>query len=675
VVNSSGFAGLGKNILRKTGKIRDYSNADDRRLIKTTTGISQMDDSLETPFFRPFPLNCISPGGWLARQLRIQADGLSGHLDEFWPDIKESGWLGGDKEGWERMPYWLDGVIPLAWLLNDNPMKNRISRYIDYIISHQSEAGWLGPQTDHAKTDFWPQFLALKMLVVYHDATDDPRIPEVVERTLRGLDRHLGMNTATRWAQMRWFESLISIYWLYERKPQPWLLELAVKLHGHGFNWKEFFRRWPLTGPTPKGRWNYAGHVVNNAMALKAGALWWRLTGQQDDRRTSYEMIDTLDRYHGMVTGVFSGDECLAGTSPLQGTELCAVVEYMYSLEILLSILGDTAFADRLEKIAFNALPATLSPDMWTHQYVQQVNQVECSVRENRVWTTNTADANIFGLELCYGCCTTDFSQGWPKFAAHLWMKTPDNGIAAVAYAPSCVKTTINSIPVSVELETGYPFCESLDFSVAVESPVSFPLLLRIPGWAGTATIQLCGQELAVETPGTYHRIEREWSGETRFTLTLPMHPRLERRPSNAASVVRGPLVYALKIGEQWRQINEDQPHREPPHADWEVHPTTHWNYAIKVNESTLNEDIIFSEHPVGNAVFSPDGAPVSAVVTGHRLPEWGCVNGSAQPTPPSPAATNSPAEQCILIPYGCTSLRIAEFPVAMRKQTKCTLS
>ena len=121
-----------------------------------------------------------------------------------------------------------------------------------------------------------------------------------------------------------------------------------------------------------------------------------------------------------MATGMFTGDECLAGRSPTQGTELCAVVEYAYSLETLLSIMGDPAFSDRLEKVIFNALPATFSADMWAHQYDQQLNQVECSIQEGRTWNTNGPDSNLFGLEPNYGCCTANLSQGWPKFAAHL---------------------------------------------------------------------------------------------------------------------------------------------------------------------------------------------------------------------------------------------------------------
>jgi hypothetical protein len=68
----------------------------------------------QVPAFVPLTLGSIKPSGWLKDQLRIQRAGLSGHLDEFWPDIKDSAWFGGKAEGWERVPYWLDGIVPLA---------------------------------------------------------------------------------------------------------------------------------------------------------------------------------------------------------------------------------------------------------------------------------------------------------------------------------------------------------------------------------------------------------------------------------------------------------------------------------------------------------------------------------------------------------------------------------
>ncbi|MBN1512129.1 MAG: glycoside hydrolase family 127 protein [Phycisphaerae bacterium] len=626
---------------------------------------------LNEPAFRPFPLEAIKPQGWLADQLRIQADGLSGHLDAFWPDIKDSAWIGGDAEGWERMPYWLDGVIPLAWLIDHRPLKQRIIGYLDYILEHQHEDGWLGPRVAEKKeaADLWSQALALKMLVVYHDATGDERVPACVGKALRMLDRHIDREPLSKWGQFRWFEFLISIYWLYERIGESWLLDLAVKLHAQGFNWQAFFRRWPLTAPTEKKRWNFAGHVVNNAMAIKEGALWWRITGSDDDRKSSCAMIELLDRHHGLPTGVFSGDECLAGTSAIQGTELCAVVEYMYSLEWLVGVLGDPALVDRLELIAFNALPATFSPDMWAHQYDQQVNQIECSIRENRSWNSNGREANIFGLEPNYGCCTANLSQGWPKFAAHLWMRTRSNGIAAIAYAPSRLDTDIDGVPISVTLNTGYPFRQDLNFVVEVGQPIRFPLLLRIPAWAEGATLAIEGKAEQVRKTGSFHAVERTWQGKTTIHMSLPMAPRGLPRPGGALSIARGPLLYALHIGEAWRRVNEDQPHRELPHADWEVLPTTPWNYALELKDGDFPPDIRFEEHKFEPPVFSPGSPPVTATVTGRRVPDWTEEDGSAKPTPQSPVRSTAPPEELLLIPYGCTNLRIAEFPVLKNKK------
>ncbi len=622
--------------------------------------------------FRPLTLGKVRPLGWLERQLRIQAEGISGHLDEFWPDVKDSRWFGGDAEAWERAPYWLDGLIPLAFVLDDAALKAKVMRYMDYIITHQHEDGWLGPRgmivaagrPEDARYDLWAQLLALKVLVQYHDATGAERAVEAVEKCLRRLDRHIDTAPLFNWGQFRWFEGLIAIYWLYEKTGEAWLLDLAVKLHAQGFDWRSFFARWPITEPTPWRRWNFMGHVVNNAMAPKAPALWYRLTGDAGDRAAVYDIIEKLDRYHGMVTGVFTGDECLAGKQPTHGTELCAVVEYAYSLEVLLSVLGDPAFGDRLEKIIFNALPATFSPDMWSHQYDQQVNQVECSVVENRLWNTNGPASNIFGVEPNYGCCTANLSQGWPKFAANLWMQSPDGGLAAVAYAPNRVETEIDGVPVTVTLETEYPFRDTLHFTVTVERPVTFPLWLRIPEWATAAIVRIADGDIEHPQTGTFHRIAREWRGTTEVTLTLPMTPALWRGYNNAVALTRGPLVYALKIGEDWRRIHEDQPYRELPHADWEVYPTTPWNYALVIDEETLVDDVIFVEHPVGEMPFSPDGAPISATVKGRRLPAWGTDHGSAADAPRSPVTSAEPLETLTLIPYGCTNLRITEFPV-----------
>ena len=235
----------------------------------------------------------IKPQGWLKQQLRLQADGLSGHLDEFWPDIRNSRWIGGDADGWERMPYWLDGAIPLAWLLDDAVLQERIKGYIDYIVGHQGDDGWLGPRVSESSdaADYWSQFLALKMLVEYFEYTGDAGIQAVISAALNSIENRINHYPLSNWAQFRWFEVLIPIFWLYERTGEAWLLDLAVKLRAQGFDWQFYFSNWPEKQPANKGVWSYAAHVVNNAMAIKANALWWRISNKKEDLNAVTSMI------------------------------------------------------------------------------------------------------------------------------------------------------------------------------------------------------------------------------------------------------------------------------------------------------------------------------------------------------------------------------------------------
>jgi len=625
---------------------------------------------LAEPAFRPLPLGSVTPEGWLRRQLRLQANGLSGHLDEFWPDVGQSQWFGGKAEGWERAPYWLDGVIPLAWVLGDEALQAKVRRYVDHIVAHQRPDGWYAPYPADANAkpyDLWALLLANKVLVQYHEATGDAAVLQAVMRNLKATLDALDRTPLFNWGKFRWFEGLIPVYYAYEQAGEAWLLDLARKLHEQGFNYMAFYGTEDITQPTPRrGLWRYDKHVVNTGMALKAYALSWRLTRRDAERAFPARMMEILDRYHGQVTGMFTGDECLSGKNPVQGTELCAVVEAMYSLELLLSVTGDPSFGDRLERITFNALPATFAPDMWSHQYDQQVNQVQCTINPDHLWSTNGPESNLYGLEPNFGCCTANMHQGWPKFAAHLWMRAGD-GIAAVAYAPSSAHFETRGAQVRASLDTDYPFREALKLTVTTDRPARFPLVLRVPAWAEGATVRVAdGAEKRLK-PGTFHKIEREWKGTVEVGLRFPMKVKTSRRYNEAVAVERGPLVYSLKMGETWTRVNTDKPHRELPHGDFEVRPTTPWNYALILDEAKPETSVTFEERPVGEIPFSPEGAGVVAKINGRRLPDWKLAHGWAAEVPVEPQNSKGPVEELTLIPYGCTNIRITEFPRSQR--------
>jgi uncharacterized protein len=635
--------------------------------IKATAEDAPVGDApgLRALTFEPLALGSIKPAGWLKDQLRIQGAGLSGHLDEFWPDIKDSAWFGGKAEGWERVPYWLDGMVPLAYLLDDSDLKAKVKRAIDAILDRQQPDGWLGPVGDtqnHKPYDVWPLFPLFKALTQYQEVSGDPRVLPALLKCCRKIEQVISGEPLYSWAKVRAADLAITLYWLYDRTKEPWLLELADKAFAQSHDWRAMFENFPFKSKA-QDRKDLENHGVNTGMGLKYGGVRYRLTGFANDKDAIFSMLDILDRYHGQATGIFTCDEHLAGRSPSQGTELCTVAEAMYSLEVLAAVQGDPRLGDRLEKLAFNALPATFKKDMTAHQYDQQCNQVICSAAGEHDYTSNGPEANLYGLEPNFGCCTANMHQGWPKLASSLWMKTADDGLAVVAFAPCVIETKIQGKPVKVAVETMYPFRSEIAIAITVPEPMTFPLYLRRPEWAKDAEIVLSNMKLndGPARKSKYIKLSSEWSGTKTLNLRLPMEARLYQGYKGAMAVERGPLVFALPIDTDWKKFR-DRPNL--PFDDWEVYPKSPWNYALQIDREHPERSIVFEERAVGTSPFSTSGTPLVARVKGRRLAGWGLEKGAAAPPPESPLTSQEPLEDLTLIPYGCTDLRLTEFPI-----------
>jgi hypothetical protein len=632
------------------------------------------DHDLAARAFDPLTLGSVTPRGWLRRQLRVQADGLSGSLDEFWPSLADNQWLGGSEDGWERGPYYADGLVPLAVLLDDEALRAKARTWVEGFLDWRAEDGWIGPREPAFSAfpdDTWPRAVVLKALRQHYEVTGDERIVEAMRsffELLHGgeLDEH----PLSEWARFRWQDLALSVHWLYEHTGEAWLLELSATLEEQGYDWTGHFaggrRDYDFDYPAPAEEVRHETHVVNNAMGVKAPAVAARRTGEAGQRAAPGRGLDVLDTYHGQVTGAFTGDEHLAGRDPARGTELCAVVELMYSLEELVATLGEVRFADRLERVAYNALPATFTADGWAHQYVEQANQVVCAV-DDYPWT-NAPDANCFGLEPNYGCCTANFHQGWPKLASHAWMHTGTDagadggggeGLAAVVYAPSTVSTRLDGTAVTVVEETAYPFGDDVVLTVEPEEPATFPLELRIPGWCPEATVERPDGSEQSPPAGEFHAVEREWHAGDEVCLDLSAPVEAERRHRGSVALRRGPLVFALPVAHETRRFPGED---DEPYAHREFYPVEAWNYGLDVDVEDPPAATLQGPAQAGSP-FAPDAPPATLPVEGARVPEWELEGSLAGQIPHSPVPGGE-HEELTLVPYGSTLLRVSEFPL-----------
>lgn len=617
---------------------------------------------LQPAAFLTLPTGAVRPRGWLLDQLRLQADGVTGHLDEYWPDVgRGSAWLGGPGDDWERAPYYCDGLVPLAYILDDPVLVAKSARYISWLLNSQKPSGAFGTQNP----DWWPRMVALKVLQSYYEASGDPRVLELMTAYCHYMDDMLDSMPLYVWAAARGSDNLLVVHWLYNLTGDARLLDLAEKIRRQTMDWPALQGAYGVEKALPhrQYRGNMGTHVVNNAQGIKTGAAWYAQTGDRRHARAALESIETLMRHHGQPNGIWSGDEHLHGTAPTAGTELCAVVEYMYSLEEMQRILGEPALGDRLERVAYNALPATFKPDMWAHQYDQQVNQVLCTVAK-RGWTDNNDESNIYGQTPNFGCCQANLHQGWPKLVRSMVMalphdeQNPGGGLAVTAWGPCAARALLPGGGAALEIETGYPFEGEAVLRLGLEKSAAFTLALRIPGWAEGTEIR-AGGETHHPHAGAFFHLQRAWEDGDEVRVRFPMRVRVETGHRGLVSVYRGPLLFGLQIGERWVQVGG-----ELPHADWEVYPTTPWNYGLQIDPQDPEAAFTVETSPAGSPPFEPSLAPVRLSVAARRIPWWRLEDNSAGEIDGGPHQSGEALETVTLIPYGATNLRVAAFPI-----------
>lgn len=635
--------------------------------------------------FAELPIGAIKPHGWLYDQLVRQKEGMTGNLDVLYEKIvgPDNAWIGGEGDTWERGPYWLDGLAPLAYILDDKELISKTMVWVEAMIKSQTEDGYFGNRISRPyisgyqrgnAEDWWPKMVALKVLKQHYMATGDERVIKLMTSYFRYQLANLPekpLGHWTFWGEWRGGDNLDLVYWLYNITGEDFLLELGDLIHSQTTRWTPMFH-----GETKELQTQNSVHCVNLAHGFKEPVIWWQRSHDEKDLNAPKVAWETMKHTIGLPTGLWAGDELLRFGDPTCGSELCTAVEMMYSLEEMIQASGDMQWADHLERVAYNALPTQATDSYDGRQYYQQTNQIACSREWRSFVTPHTDTDNVFGILNGYPCCTCNMHQGWPKFVQNLWYASRDHGAAAFVYAPSTAYVTVaDGVEAVLRQETGYPFEETVtvtvDFAHKRVRKASFPLYFRVPQWCSQAQVLVNGEAVEAPADNRVLRLEREWCRGDQVTLRFPMEVRSSRWYGGSAVIERGPLVYALKMEEKWEK-KAFEPERQDQYGPYYHTVTTDdpWNYAFRLKDlqhENMASGFKVEVKEIGDAYpWNLENAPVSIKAKAVVLRNWEEYNGSTGPVAYYNEVGGDTGDEVWieLVPYGCTTLRITEFPV-----------
>ncbi|RYX84370.1 DUF1080 domain-containing protein [bacterium] len=609
--------------------------------------------------FVALPLGSVKARGWLLHQLELQRDGLTGHAEEVLPaTASNSAWKGGDGEDWEKGPYYVKGLVVLAYTLDDANLKAKVSAWVEPILASQREDGFFGPKKND---DWWPRMVATYLLRDYAEASGDARVVPFLTKYYRHMADNLPARPLRDWGRARAGDEIDTVLWLYNRTGDDFLLPLTDLLEQQAYPWRQIF--------TENQFLDYNGgdfhptHNVNVPQALKMPVVYSQRSGKIEDREAYRAGVTHLMHDHGTPFGINTGAERLSGRSTVEGVETCSTVEHMLSTETAMRILGEARLGDELELMAFNALPAAFSKDFRQHVYYTISNNV-AAVRGSVGYTDDHGDDRAPAPRSGFPCCCYNLHMGWPKLAQNSWAATSDGGLAVMAYVPSQVSAMVaGGKTATISCETNYPFEETIRMSVSVGADTKFPLQLRVPTWCQKPQIKVNGSTQTGIKAGTYATIDRTWKNGDRIEITFPMTVQVMEGTNGAVSVRRGPLVYALGLNENWKSYEES---KLAGFESYDVTTDSAWNFGLVLNATNAANSFQVVKKKVGTDPFEAGKSPIALRVQGKRLDEWTMrFDGRLPHEPPvSPVASNAPTQTLELVPFGSQMLRISEFPV-----------
>ena len=467
------------------------------------------------PSFRVLPLGAVRPRGWLRAQLLRDLDhGFAGQLDALTPHARHDLFRdrivsSEDYLAWwdaETRGNWLWGYVMMAHLADAPAHRARAAALVRQLLATRDDDGYLGiygPQGRfrHApgeNGELWAQSRALLALVALHELTGEAAIESAVRGAVdltlacypegtpyfqRGA--RLGRDIITGLTHGLCYLDVLE--WLYDRTRDRRYAEAGIRLYRE-------FSAMPLPFPNDDLALSRLadpapllhGHAVHTAEHLRA-LLWVHAIAP--GAVTADIVARALDRIrlYRLPSGALLGDECIHGCPlPEAAYEFCTSTELAFSLSSAVQKLGLAELGDWLETLAYNAVQGARLPDGSAIAYLSADTRLRATA-DRRDAHSPGAPGRRFKYSPTHDdvacCCNPNAVRVLPQFVARMWQRldASEEGVAAVAYGPSELRTRIAGVEVRLVEETGYPFEDAVEVAIEPERPVEFTLLLRRP--------------------------------------------------------------------------------------------------------------------------------------------------------------------------------------------------
>ena len=607
-------------------------------------------------------LTDVEPQGWIMEYLQGQKAGLTGHPEalsypyttNLWDgEIPRMGKHGRDWWRYEQTAYYTDGLIRLGYLIDDEAMIEKAMAGIRYTLANPLPDGTLGsPKVDIS----WPTAVFFRAMQAAYNANP-------TKEMLQALEHNYEAYTIEHLTYRRNIISLEGLLWTAARTGNKKLIEKAdyvLRNRKDYVGGDQRHRDSRVTIEWLSAEKPYEMHGVTMCEFLKLPIMLYEATGNPYYKHLGVTSLERLFHENELPDGLFTSSEWTRGRGIMHSHETCDAIDMSWTLGYYLEILKEAKYADKLEKIVFNAGMGSVANDFKSLQYYSSVNQFICT------GTSNHNKDNYCSTWMAYRpthqteCCAGQIHRLMPNYVARMWLRSKD-GVVAALYGPSKFEYDEG---LSLVQQTSYPYDERVTIRVEAKKAKKFALHLRIPTWCEGATLSVNGKSVEVKADeGGFVTLNRKFADGDQIILDLPMKTVRKTAHGGGVWFERGPLVYTYAIPEKWEKdtiryanMNGKYPADDNAFPCWSITPNGKWNYAVVADAEP-------------KAVMTKQGPRLR--VKAYPI-DWELAKGPkgellTPNLPVAPTATGK-GETIELVPYGQTQLRLTVFPVLYKK-------